>query len=77
MYTTVLLFISYIIGLTIHILLFRLCPNFRHYVDNVVDVISPSAWCMLWPITWVVLVLHYIDKLLLFCCYMINYFISK
>lgn len=77
MYAIVLILLGYIAGLVIHILLFRLCPNFKYYVDEVIDVISPSTWCMLWPIMWIPIGLHYIDKLLSFFSYVIDYFISK
>jgi hypothetical protein len=79
MYTGLeLIIISYIVGLVTHIGLFKCSSRLWNYVDNVIDVISPSAWCLIWPIAWTVIVgLHYIDKLLLFVCSIINYFIDK
>lgn len=79
MYTGLeLIIISYIVGLVVHIGLFRYSSYLCHYVDNVIDVISPPTWCLVWPIAWTVIVgLHYIDKLLLFVCSIINYLINK
>lgn len=68
----------YVIGLVIHIVLFKRSSRFYNYIDNVIDVMNPSAWCLVWPGAWIlVFSLHYINKLLLFVCSIINYFINK
>lgn len=79
MYTGLeLIVISYIVGIVVHIGLFRCSPWLCHYVDNVIDVIDPPIWCLIWPIAWTVIVgLHYVDKFLLFVCGIINYLINK
>jgi hypothetical protein len=77
MYTGLeLAIISYVVGFVIHIAFFRFFEGFYRFIDNF-NLITPTCWCFLWPIAWVVFCIYYVARFIEFCYSMINYIVSR
>lgn len=76
MYTGLeLILIGYILGFIIHIGLFRFFNGFYNYIDNF-NILSPTSWCFIWPLSWLAVGIWYVSKLPVLLYYTVDYIVT-
>jgi len=68
--------IGYVLGFVIHIGFFRFFEKFYKFAENF-HLVTPTAWCFLWPLTWLIVCIHYISRFIGFCYAIVNYIVSN